>query len=318
MKSLLLCCILSLIVFAQATTIQSLRSQIREVPTDLQMVAPEIVDNLAATSQATTEMGDSATAAPSTPAPSAPAPSADSGSAASGDSASAASAASGDSASAASAASGDSASAASAASGDSAAAPSGDSASAASGDSAAAPSGSASGSASSESAGKGTVQHVPMTQRVVVGEKGKNYSPILFNERYQHNFPADGLIKAAKVPRSDGIPIKPIVKHKDGTFTDSTLQPVTPPTANPNQLVFLELQEKRVDREQIETAAKALAESVLNEVQIQHRQKEITEQNELKDALNNIRTTFDGVVDEVDAFNTRAREEYSHHKNVMV
>jgi len=299
MKSLLLCCILSLIVFAQATTIQSLRSQIREVPTDLQMVAPEIVDNLAATSQATTEMGDSATAAPSTPAPSAPAPSADSGSAASGDSASAASAASGDSASAASAASGDSASAAS-------------------GDSAAAPSGSASGSASSESAGKGTVQHVPMTQRVVVGEKGKNYSPILFNERYQHNFPADGLIKAAKVPRSDGIPIKPIVKHKDGTFTDSTLQPVTPPTANPNQLVFLELQEKRVDREQIETAAKALAESVLNEVQIQHRQKEITEQNELKDALNNIRTTFDGVVDEVDAFNTRAREEYSHHKNVMV
>jgi len=157
-----------------------------------------------------------------------------------------------------------------------------------------------------------------MTQNVVVGDKGKNYSPLLFNERYTKTYPADGLIKAAKVPRRDSTPVKPIVKHKDGTFTDATLQPATPPAATPKNLVFLEIEEKRVEREQLETTAKALAETVLNEVEIQKRQEEIKEQNELKDALNNIKTTFDSVVDEVDVFNARAHEEYSNHKSVMI
>jgi len=286
MKSLLLFVVLSLAVFSQATNIQSLRSQILDVPH--KMIDARIDYTLSATSQLETEMGEAAPPAPSPPAP--PAPPAP----ASGDSGSA------------SADSADSGSG-------SASADSADSAASASTPS----SPSASGSSSSEDSGKGTIQHVPMTQRIVVGDKDKNYSPILFNEHHT-NFPADGLLKAAKVPRRDSGPVFPIVKHKDGTFTDGDLQPVTPPDAIPKHTVFLEIDQKRVDRGQIEVAAKALAESVLTEMHIQKRQKEIKEQNELNDALNNIKTTFDHVIDEVDVFNARAHEDYDTHKPIMI
>jgi len=256
MKSVLFAVLLSLTVFAQATNIQSLRTQIRDTPVQHTYVEADVVmknnDPAPSAAPAAPEAAPDPAPAPA-PAPEAPAaPDAPAQSAAPA---------------------------------------------------------TQSHSKSSENS-KATIQIVPVDQRVVVGDKGKVYTPLLFNEHNGHTtFPADGMVKAAKVPRSDGEPIKPIVKNKDGTFTDASLQPLaSPPPSTPSATVFVEL-DKRVNAQQQQLAT-LLAEGVVREIEIERKKKEIQERNELKGLLEKSKYNFDEVLDEVDAFTARASQEY--------
>jgi len=149
---------------------------------------------------------------------------------------------------------------------------------------------------------KGDVQHVPVVQTVVVTNNGKESTPLLFHHRKE----ANGMIRAATVPRADSGPVIPLVLQKDGTVASQTpLVPVSSPSAPAS---FVEIEQKRMDQS---VMAEVELSSVTHGNEPEKNQQEFEEQYEFRQVVDSTKENLNEILQKASDLSARLQDEYT-------
>jgi len=152
---------------------------------------------------------------------------------------------------------------------------------------------------------KGDVQYVPVAQTVIVGQNGKESTPLLFHHAKEPN----GMIRAATVPRSDSPPVIPLVLRKDGTVVSQTpLVPVNSPAVPASS--FIEIEQKKMDESQSLMAGVELS-SVTHENEPEKNQQEFEEQYEFRRMVDSTKDNLDEILQKASDLSSRLQDEYT-------